>query len=122
MLQPSATHQKKTQDHQNHVDRPVVSPQTMSGKHQLDPAMKLDDPKVSPDQLQPSISGDVLGSKFDLKKALARRAKIGSTESHLEWPPCRVIWSVLQLLYLLQRQAISGFKAVCKENILSDQG
>jgi len=84
--------------------------------------MKLDDPKVSPDQLQPSISGDVLASKFDLKKALARRVKIGSTESHLEWPPCRVIWLVLQLLYLLQWQAISSFKAVCKENILSDQG
>jgi len=27
----------------------------------------------------------------------------------LEWPPCRVVGSVSQLLYLLQWQAISSF-------------
>jgi len=65
--------------------------------------MKVDDPKVSPNQLQSSVGGDVLGTKFDLQKTLAWEKKIGSTQSHLEWPPCRVVWSVLQLLYLLQR-------------------
>jgi hypothetical protein len=38
--------------------------------------------------------------------------KIGSTQSHLEWPPCRVVGSVSQLLYLLQRQAISSFYSI----------
>src|SRR5262245_22154790 len=52
---------------------------------------------------RPAVGGDVLGSKFDLQKALAWKKKIGSTQSHLEWPPCRVVWSVSQLLYLLQR-------------------
>src|SRR5262249_16184090 len=38
-------------------------------------------------QLQPSVGGDVLRCKFDLQKALAWKKKIGSTQSHLEWPP-----------------------------------
>src|SRR5262249_12946114 len=50
-------------------------------------AVKVDDPKVSPNQLQPSVGGDVLRCKFDLQKALAWKKKIGSTQSHLEWPP-----------------------------------
>src|SRR5215472_949639 len=54
-------------------------------------------------QLQPAVGGDVLRCKFDVQKALAWKKKIGSTQSHLEWPPCRVVWSVSQLLYLLQR-------------------
>jgi hypothetical protein len=64
---------------------------------------------VWPDQLQPAVGGDVLGSKFNLPKTLAPGAKIGFTQSHLEWPPCRVVWSVSQLLYLLQRQVIFSF-------------
>src|SRR5688572_33399730 len=64
--------------------------------------MKFDPPKIAPDQLQPAKSADVLRSKFDPEKSLARRMKIRSTQSHLEWPPCRVIRSVSQLLYLLQ--------------------
>ena len=36
---------------------------------------------------RPAVGGDVLGSKFDLQKALAWKKKIGSTQSHLEWPP-----------------------------------
>jgi hypothetical protein len=43
-----------------------------------------------------AVGGDVLGSKFDLQKTVARGAKIGFTQSHLEWPPCRVVWSVSQ--------------------------
>src|SRR5437867_11274324 len=27
--------------------------------------------------------------------------KIGSTQSHLGWPPCRMVWSVSQLLYAM---------------------
>src|SRR5262249_28977999 len=69
----------------------------------LDSAVKVDDPKVSPNQLQPSVGGDGLGCKFDLQKTLAWKKKIGSTQSHLECHPCRVVWSVWQLLYLLQR-------------------
>jgi hypothetical protein len=103
VLQAAAPDQNQNYDHQDHVDGPVVSSHIITGKHRLDSAVKVDDPKVSPNQLQPCVGGDVLGSKFDLQKTLAWEKKIGSTQSHLEWPPCRVVWSVSQLLYLLQR-------------------
>src|SRR5262249_30722049 len=98
-----APDQNQNYDHQDHVDGPVVSSHIITRKYRLDSAVKVDGPKVSPNQLQPAVGGDVLGSKFDLQKALAWKKKIGSTQSHLEWPPCRVVWSVSQLLYLLQR-------------------
>src|SRR5262249_47899127 len=74
-------------DHQDHVDGPVVSSHIITRKYRLDSAVKVDDPKVSPNQLQPSVGGDVLRCKFDVQKALAWKKKIGSTQSHLEWPP-----------------------------------
>jgi hypothetical protein len=74
--------------------------------------VKVDDPKVAPNQLQPAVGSDVLGSKFDLQKTLAWDEKIGSTKSHLEWLLCRMVWSVSQLPYLLQRQAISSFHCI----------
>src|SRR5262249_78246 len=103
VLQAAAPDQNQNYDHQDHVDGPVVSSHIITRKYRLDSAVKVDDPKVSPNQLQPSVGGDVLRCKFDVQKALAWKKKIGSTQSHLEWPPCRVVWSVSQLLYLLQR-------------------
>src|SRR5262245_4911773 len=103
VLQAAAPDQNQNYDHQDHVDGPVVSSHIITRKYRLDSAVKVDDPKVSPNQLQPAVGGDVLGCKFDVQKALAWKKKIGSTQSHLEWPPCRVVRSVSQLLYLLQR-------------------
>jgi hypothetical protein len=102
MLQSATTNQYQPYDHQDHVDSPVVSSQVITGEHRLNSTVKLDDPKVASNQLQPAVGGNVLGSKFDLQKTLARETKIGFTQSHLEWPPCSVVWSVSQLLYLLQ--------------------
>src|SRR5499426_4421311 len=87
VLQAAAPDQNQNYYHQDHVDGPVVSSHIITRKYRLDSAVKVDDPKVSPNQLQPSVGGDVLRCKFDVQKALAWKKKIGSTQSHLEWPP-----------------------------------
>jgi hypothetical protein len=72
MIEPSATDQHQNHNHQDHVDGPVVSSYAITGKYRLHPTMKLDQPKVTPEQLQSSKGRDVLGSKFNLEKTLAR--------------------------------------------------
>src|SRR5215475_7131836 len=83
VLQAAAPDQNQNYDHQDHVDGPVVSSHIITRKYRLDSAVKVDGPKVSPNQLQPAIGGDVLGSKFDVQKALAWKRK--SALLNLTW-------------------------------------
>src|SRR5215813_13090935 len=103
VLQAAAPDQNQNYDHQDHVDGPVVSSHIITRKYRLDSAVKVDGPKVSPNQLQPSVGGDVLRCKFDVQKLLHGKRK--SALLNLTWSGllCRVVWSVSQLLYLLQR-------------------
>src|SRR4029077_287694 len=72
MIEPSATDQHQNHDHQDHVDGPVVSSHIILSKHRPHTTPQVDQPKIAPDQLQSAKGCDVLGSKFNLKKTLAR--------------------------------------------------
>src|SRR5215475_7430023 len=91
VLQAAAPDQNQNYDHQDHVDGPVVSSHIITRKYRLDSAVKVDGPKVSPNQLQPSVGGDVLGSKFDGGGAGAGREKVRCGRARFGWPPCRVV-------------------------------
>lgn len=72
MIEASAAGQNQNHNHQNHIDGPIVSPYLISSKHRPHGPTQLDQAKIAPDQLQSSKGRDVLGSKFNLEKTLAR--------------------------------------------------
>jgi len=72
MIESSPTHQDQSDNHQDHVDSPVVSSHTISRKDRLHSTMKFNHPKIPPNQFKPAKGGDLLQGKFEPEKTLAR--------------------------------------------------